>query len=193
MDVAEIANEPETELARWTAEEFIELLSEGFIRDRRIELIDGLMVKEMPQGPLHYFILSALSRAFAALETYSQGLIPTPAVSLRGTSVVEPEFALFRPEALGQFGIPGEDVILWVVEVSVTSRRKDLTDKRDAYARANIPLLGVRRRPAWDLAFLGAHGRRVRPGGVRAGRRERHAPDPRRNARHRLGLPPALI
>ena len=48
MDVAEIAHEPETELARWTAEEFVELMEEGFIHDPRIELIGGLMIRKMP-------------------------------------------------------------------------------------------------------------------------------------------------
>ena len=56
MDVAEIAHEPETELARWTAEEFVGLMEEGFIHDRHVELIGGLMIREMPHGPLHDFI-----------------------------------------------------------------------------------------------------------------------------------------
>ena len=139
MDVAEIEHEPETELARWTADEFVELLDEGFIRDRRIELIDGLMVKEMPQGPYHDFIYTALNVAFTALRSNLEGLVPSKTIVLGSGNVVEPEFTLVRREALGRFGLVREVDVLWVLEVSVTSRRKDLTIKKAAYAASGIP------------------------------------------------------
>ncbi len=139
MDVAEVAHEPETELARWSADEFVELLSEGFITDRRIELLNGLMVKEMAQGPLHDFIFRALQQIFAAMGAYGRGLSASQTIVLGEGTVVEPEFVLMRPEAVGRFGLAHEKDVLWVVEVSVTSRRKDLTEKKSAYATAGIP------------------------------------------------------
>ena len=140
MDVvAEVAHEPETELARWSADQFVDMLDTGLLDGKRLELINGLMVKEMPQGPTHDFIFQALNTAFASMNGVQQGLMPTVTIVLGSGSVVEPEFTLLRKEALGRFGLSHEADVLWVVEVSVTSRRKDLTDKRDAYAVAGIP------------------------------------------------------
>ena len=90
MDLAEIAHEPETELARWTADEFVELLNEGFVTDRRIELLDGLMVKEMPQRPIHSFVFFALQETFGAANAAASGLRTTPTLVLSNRSVVEP-------------------------------------------------------------------------------------------------------
>lgn len=153
MDVAEIANESETPLKRWTADEFIELLNEGLIENpRRVEVIDGLMVNEMPQGDEHDFIYRALLLAFAAMGAYPQGLVPTCTLVLGPRSVVEPEFSLLRKSVIGRYGLPHREDVLWVVEVSVTSRRKDLTDKRDAYAVAGIPeywVFDAKRRGVW--------------------------------------------
>ena len=155
MDVAEIAHESETELARLTAETFVEMLDEGFLDGKRLELLDGLMVKEMPQGPLHDFIFDALQRVFAAMGAVGRGLSAAKTIVLGSGTVVEPEFVLVRPEAVGRFGLAHEVDVRWVVEVSVTSRRKDLTTKKEAYATAGIPhywVFDAARRGVWLFA-----------------------------------------
>ena len=73
-------------------------------------------------------------------------------IVLGSGNVVEPEFTFVRQEALGRFGLVRESDVLWAVEVSVTSRRKDLTIKRTAYAASGIPhywVFDAERRGVW--------------------------------------------
>ena len=73
-------------------------------------------------------------------------------IVLGAGNVIEPEFILVRQEALGRFGLVRESDVLWAAEVSVTSRRKDLTIKRTAYAASEIPhywVFDAARRGVW--------------------------------------------
>lgn len=106
-------------------------------------------------GNVYAAILDSLQLAFAGMAATNRGLMVMPMVVLRTDGVVEPEFALARPEWRAHLGLPHEADVLWVVEVSVTSRRKDLTQKKDAYAAAGIPHYWVfdgARRGVWIFA-----------------------------------------
>lgn len=156
MDVTEVAHEPETELARWTANDFLKLLGSRVFRNRdQVELVDGLIIVEQSQGNAHAAIFNSLQLAFEAMGATNRGLMVLPTVVLGANGVVEPELALVRLQWRGRPGLPRGADVLWVVEVSVTSRRKDLTQKKDAYAVAGIPHYWVfdgARRGVWTFA-----------------------------------------
>ena len=125
---------------RWTLRRSLELVESGVIHEGRgIELIDGQVMQTMPQGELHPFLFFALQAAFETMETARQGVRSQPTIILGGHDVYDPEFALIRREALGQRGLPSADDVLWIVEVSVSSRMIDLGPKQSAYARVKIP------------------------------------------------------
>jgi Uma2 family endonuclease len=139
MDVAQIIQEPEIQPLRWSAQGFMALIEANMIEDpRRVELLDGMMVKEMPQGEIHRFIFAALQRVFAASGGIGQGLEIMPTILLKEQSVVEPEFALLREETISRLQLPTEADVLWVGEVAFASLRKDLGPKKALYADAGI-------------------------------------------------------
>ena len=153
MDVAQIIQEPEIQPLRWSAKGFMALIEADMIEDpRRVELLDGMMVKETPQGEVHRFIFAALQRAFAAAGAIIKGLEISPTILIKDRSVVEPEFAILREEAVGRVELPTDEDVLWVCEVSLSSLRKDLGPKKAIYAEADIPCYWVfdaARRGVW--------------------------------------------
>ncbi len=125
---------------RWSNERYLALVESGVIPEGRgIELIDGQVVQQMPQGELHQFLFFALQVAFEAMRGASQGLRTQPTIQVAEGQTYDPEFALLRPEARTLRRLPRGDEVMFVVEVSVSSRNIDLGSKKAAYAVAGIP------------------------------------------------------
>ena len=125
-------------LMRWTVERFMALVESGVIPERRgIELVDGQVVTEMPQGDPHFDALKTIQRALAAMGGFDHGMMVGPTI-FAGENVFDPEIAFLSPDADRRGGVPHGGV-LFVIEVSHTSRAYDLGRKRDAYAEADIP------------------------------------------------------
>ena len=136
--LSDIGQEP-TPLV-WSNERFLALVDSGVIEEEQgVELIDGQIITTMAQGELHQFLFFALQAALAAAGAFDQGLRVQPTVQIAEGQTYDPEFALLRPEALRLRRLPRGDEVLWIVEVSVSSRRIDLGPKKAAYARAGIP------------------------------------------------------
>lgn len=125
-------------LMRWTVERFIALVESGVIPEGRgIELLDGQVVTEMPQGKLHFLVFRALQLAFEAMEAAKHGMVAQPTILFRGDNALDPEFALLRAE-YGARDLPRAEDVRLVIEVSVTSLGYDLGEKKRIYARAGI-------------------------------------------------------
>ena len=156
MRAAEIVGDPETELHRWTADEFMGLIKAGLIHEpRQVELLDGIIVRKMPPGDDHTFLVENLYLFFVRQRLVDLGLIPAAAVILGERNAIEPDFARFREGALGRYGIKRDADVLWAVEVSVTSAAKDLGPKKRAYAEAGVPdywVVDEGRRGVWTFS-----------------------------------------
>ncbi len=136
--LSEVGQEPTPFV--WSNERYLALVESGVIEEGRgVELVDGQIITTMPQGELHQFLFFALQAAFESMHAASRGLRTQPTVQIAEGQTYDPEFALLRPEALRLRRLPRGDEVLWVVEVSVSSRRIDLGPKKAAYARAGIP------------------------------------------------------
>lgn len=137
---------------RWSNERYLALVESGVIEEGRgVELIDGQVIESMPQGKLHYLVCLALQRVFEAMGATAQGLSTQPTIILQDGDIYDPEFVLLRPEFTAQ-DLPHAQDILWVVEVSVTTRRIDLGPKKAAYARGGIPeywVVDAEKRGVW--------------------------------------------
>lgn len=156
MHAAEIVEESEVDLHRWTADEFMALIQSGMISDpRRVELLDGIIERTMPQGEIHRFIFRALNRAFAAMGALDRGVEAIPPVILGRRNAIEPDFGLLRPSVADRLETPREGDLLWAVEVSDATLGKDLGRKRRAYAGAGIPhywVVDAKRRGIWAFS-----------------------------------------
>ena len=124
----------------WSNDRFLALVASGVIGEGPgLELIDGQIIATLPQGELHRFLFFALQSALAAMGAFQGGLRVQPTIQVAEGQTYDPEFALLRPDALRLRRLPLGDEVLWVVEVSVSSRANDLGPKKAAYARADIP------------------------------------------------------
>ena len=123
----------------WSNARYLLLVESGIIEEgRNIELIEGQVVTAMPQGRLHYLVCLALQRLLVEMGAMDRGLSIQPTVILGEGEIYDPEFVLLRAEFSEEDLPRGKDVV-WVAEVSVTSRITDLGPKKLAYAAAGIP------------------------------------------------------
>jgi Uma2 family endonuclease len=106
----------------------------GALEGLHIELLDGLLVEMSPISPAHTVIVTLLMRHFAATPQWWMQ-VQSP-VEVRPNSEPEPDLlvAAHRPP-------PGEHLhgALLVVEVAVSSHRRDRGRKATLFAEAEIP------------------------------------------------------
>jgi len=136
---------------RFTRAEYDRLVADGFFEeDEKLELLDGEIVAMAPQGTAH-------SKAIARLNN-----LITPSVSGRACVMVqqplaasddsepEPDLFILPRESLDEDWEDHPSEALCVIEVAVTSQRRDRY-KAGIYARAGVPqliLIDVPRRVA---------------------------------------------
>ena len=134
-----MAVEAETvEVHRWTPEEYHRLVeSGGFNDDTRVELIDGLLVDMRPKTPAHEVSVRWLFDRLLDLgldrRRYAIG-VGAP-LSL-DRSEPEPDLIVFERSTPRPYHPATAEL---VIEVSLSSLRRDLRQKPPIYARANIP------------------------------------------------------
>lgn len=155
MDVAETLQADTPPPMRWTTKRYMALVESGVIEEGRgVELIDGQIVTEMPQGDLHLFAFKAIQRALARMGAFDAGLVVSPTIIMHEGNALDPEFAFLAPEGDGDRLPRAKDVRL-VIEVSDTSRGYDLGQKKTSYAESGIPLywvVDVVKRGVWDFS-----------------------------------------
>lgn len=127
-------------LAKWTLEQYHQMIEAGVLDDRAVELINGEIVEMPPEGEPHAYsntetrdYLIRLLGDIAQIRDSKPITIPT------SRSEPEPDLAIVQP--LGreyQTHHPYPENVLWVIEFSKTSLTKDLNEKLETYARAGI-------------------------------------------------------
>lgn len=148
-----------SELHRLTAEEYHDLIETGVFAasGARVELIDGLLCDMSPHTPAHDLIVERLNTMLAAALDHARfRLRQTLAMSL-DDSEPEPDVAIVERGTPEPYH-PACAAL--VIEVAVSSRRRDLVVKPRLYARAHVTeywvidvqrsLVVVHRDPAGD-------------------------------------------
>ena len=129
------------EVHRLTADEYHQIIeSGGFDEDSRVELIDGLVLDMSPKTPAHERVIGWLmDRLFAgiALDRYA---IRVGAPLSLGNSEPEPDLIVIDREAQQPYHPATAEL---VIEVAVSSRRRDLQVKPRLYANAGVPVYWV--------------------------------------------------
>jgi Uma2 family endonuclease len=180
-----VAVETETiEVHRWSPEEYHRLIeSGGFDEDTRIELIDGLLVDMSPKSPAHEYALAWLDRAIQLAVDSARFRVRVQMALSLGASEPEPDLAVVELDTPRPYH-PATAAL--VIEVSVSSLRRDLRTKPMLYARAGIPLYWVIDLDNRRAVVHAAPG----PDGYRSV--EMCGPDGELTAPH-LGLPPLQL
>lgn len=126
-------------LHRLTLDEYHQLLeSGGFDEDARIELLDGLLVELSPKTPEHERVVRAL--AAWLIRSLDPDRLMTGVASpltLADGSEPEPDIAVV---AAGTPTPYHPATALLVIEVAVSSQRRDLVVKPAKYAAAGVPV-----------------------------------------------------
>jgi Uma2 family endonuclease len=125
--------------AKWTIAEYHQLVETGLLDDRRVELLEGIIV-EMP--------LEGMPHAVYCTEsvTYLRNLLANRAavreahpITLPNDSEPEPDIAIVRApirQYLTHHPYPAD--IFWLIEYADSTLRKDINEKKRVYASAGI-------------------------------------------------------
>jgi Uma2 family endonuclease len=125
--------------AKWSLDEYHQMINAGILSDRRVELLNGEIVEMSPEGPDHAYLGDA---AGDYLESLLQGRAKVREgrpITLSDASESEPDIAVVKP--LGRVyrqRHPYPEDIFWLIEFSNSSLAKDLDAKRLIYATAGI-------------------------------------------------------
>jgi Uma2 family endonuclease len=138
MNPLTISN-PQTGQVRWTREGFRMMAEAGLFADGRYELLEGEIVKLMPNEP-HTFVNTELVRALVECFGWDYVRVPS-SLAARPDSEPEPDASVTvkpRREYLTTGVPPGSEFRL-VVEVSDTTLWRDKGQKAMLYAQAGVP------------------------------------------------------
>lgn len=130
-----------SDVHRLSADEYHRMIESGGLdEDTRIELIEGLILDMSPKSPAHENVISYLMRRlFAGLDLERYEIRAAAPLSL-GDSEPEPDLIVFEHDVPRPYH-PESAALL--VEVSVSSQRRDLRVKPSVYARAHVPVYWV--------------------------------------------------
>lgn len=147
----EVISHPDSSLLRFTVDQYQRLLEDGVVTDgSQYELLDGyifhknradLGADEMIHSPRHSRRLAKLTPIFSrvaaelGLELYCQ--LP---LQIDPRSAPEPDFSLVSPlPEMKEDRHPEPPEVCLVVEVALSSLKRDRAAKLPIYARAGIP------------------------------------------------------
>lgn len=125
-------------IAKFTVDEYHRIVESGALDDRKVELLEGLIIEMVPEGIPHAYLSDEsgdyLSDALSHRAKVREGKPITLA-----DSEPEPDLAIVQP--LGAEYAkhhPYAENVFWVIEFSDSSLTKDLGDKLKIYANAEI-------------------------------------------------------
>jgi Uma2 family endonuclease len=128
------------DLYRITVDEYEQLADAGVLKDRRVELINGWLVRKMTTKPPHVIAVDAAREAIASLLPKGWWLREEKPVRIPDFDEPEPDVSVVRGSRQDyRTRHPGPGDIEFLIEVSDTSLSWDRGEKLSAYARAGVP------------------------------------------------------
>ena len=125
-------------IAKWTIEQYHELVATGILDDRRVELLDGDIV-EMPPAGMPRAVYCGRTVKYLRNLLGRAEIRETHPVTLPNNSEPEPDVAIVRaPDTQYLAHHPYPEDIFWLIEYSDTTLTKDLNTKQRIYAQAGI-------------------------------------------------------
>lgn len=125
-------------LAKWTIEDYHQMIEAGILEGRKVELLAGEIIEMSPEKPIHYYTSQQNDRYLSQLFNNVAEVRFNGPITL-ADSEPEPDIAIVRLPA-SQYSIhhPYTEDIFWVIEVANSSLKKDLELKQTIYANAQI-------------------------------------------------------
>jgi Uma2 family endonuclease len=126
-------------IAKWTIEQYHELVTTGILDDRRVELLEGDIVEMAPEGMPHAVFCGKTVKYLRNLLGERAEIRETHPITLPNNSEPEPDVAIVRsPDTQYLAHHPYPEDIFWLIEYSDSTLAKDLNAKQRIYAQAGI-------------------------------------------------------
>lgn len=126
-------------IAKWTIEQYHELIATGILSDRRVELLDGDIVEMAPEGMPHAVYCGRSVKYLRNLLGDRAEVRETHPITLPNNSEPEPDVAIVRsPDTQYLTHHPYPEDVFWLIEYSDSTLAKDLNTKQQIYAQAGI-------------------------------------------------------
>jgi Uma2 family endonuclease len=126
-------------IAKWTIEQYHELVVTGILDDRRVELLEGDIVEMAPEGMPHAVYCGRTVEYLREILGDRAKVRETHPITLPNNSEPEPDVAIVRsPDTQYLAHHPYPEDIFWLIEYSDSTLAKDLNAKQRIYAQASI-------------------------------------------------------
>jgi len=122
---------------RWTVKDYFRMSDAGLFDGRRVELIEGEIIRVPAQGHLHRVAITKISSLLVPVFTPSDWPVIQGTFVVSKRSAPDPDFHVFDVP----IGTPDDQLPtpIPVIEVSDTTYLKDSGPKLRMYARAGVP------------------------------------------------------
>ncbi|MEM7302332.1 MAG: Uma2 family endonuclease [Pseudomonadota bacterium] len=128
-------------LPQFTAELFFRMIDAGLFDDKKVELIDGVLIELNPAKNDYGTALAYLTSAFISqIPSDLKGSIDV-AIELNDGTVVGPDLTIL-PKSISSDDATGTDLLL-AVEIANSSLNYDLRTKANLYSVHSVPELWV--------------------------------------------------
>jgi Uma2 family endonuclease len=125
-------------LLKWTIQDYHQLIDQGLLDGKKVELLNGDIVTMPPEGPLHSYI-NQTSADYLRQKLKGLALVRESHPITLADSEPEPDIAVVKP--LGspyKERHPGADDIFWLIEIANSTLASDLNAKKQIYAVESI-------------------------------------------------------
>jgi Uma2 family endonuclease len=125
-------------LLKWSLEDYHQLVDNGLLNGKKVELLAGDLIEVAPESPIHsYFTRTGVQYLRQKLTDLALVMEAHP-VTL-DNSEPEPDIAIVRPQPHNyKNNHPSAEDIFWLIEISNKTLSYDLNDKKQIYAQADI-------------------------------------------------------
>jgi len=128
------------DLYRIDVDEYETLAATGALKDPRVELVNGYLVRKMTKKPPHVFSCDAVREALTLILPAGWWLREEKPVRIPDYDEPEPDISIARGSRADYLDRhPGPGDLALVVEVAESSLPRDRKHKRDAFRRAEVP------------------------------------------------------
>jgi Uma2 family endonuclease len=126
-------------IAKWTIDQYHELVVTGILDDRRVELLAGDIVEMPPEGMPHAVYCGRTVEYLRKLLGDRAKVREAHPITLPNNSEPEPDVAIVRaPDTQYLAHHPYPEDIFWLIEYADSTLTKDLNNKQRIYAQAGI-------------------------------------------------------
>jgi Uma2 family endonuclease len=125
-------------LMKWSLQDYHDLINNGLLADKNVELLEGELVEMPPESPLHSYITRTGTQYLREKLKGLALVIEAHPITL-SNSEPEPDIVIVKSHAHNYKNRhPFADDIFWLIEISNKTLNYDLNDKKRIYAKEGI-------------------------------------------------------